>query len=72
MTSSKNLKDYEDLLSPYAFLRVHRSALINLQYVQRYVKGRGGYVVLTNGTELEVSRARKDILLERIKGQTNL
>ncbi len=56
------LKYFEELLH-YPFIRIHRSHIINLHYVQSYHKGKGGYVTLKNGTEIEVSPSYKDDFL---------
>lgn len=67
--TSRNLKDFESLLSESGFCRVHNSFLINLKHVQRYVKGEGGYVVLSEGHHVDISRRKKEeflALLDRI------
>lgn len=61
----RTLKFYEEVLSPYDFLRVHKSHLINLQYVTRYKKGKGGQVYLKDGSVVDVSAGKKSQLLER-------
>ncbi|MBC7864879.1 MAG: response regulator transcription factor [Bacteroidia bacterium] len=63
---SRILKEYDDLLSEMNFFRVHNSCLINLAHVSKYVKGDGGYVVMTDGESVEVSRRKKAELLERL------
>ncbi len=60
---SKNLKDFETLLSESGFCRVHHSFLINLQHVQKYIKGEGGYVILTGNHHVDISRRKKDEFL---------
>jgi len=60
----RKLKFYEDLLKPNAYCRIHRSTLVNLAFVQRYVKGKGGTVILRNGKELAVSQSKKGRFLE--------
>ncbi len=60
---SRILKEYEDLLSDYNFFRVHHSCLINLSHVVKYIKGDGGYVVMSDGESVEVSRRKKNELL---------
>jgi len=65
--SSKPLHDYEDLLKKQRFFRIHKSYLVNLDHIDRYVKGEGGILVMKNGTELEVSRRRKAHLLNQFK-----
>jgi two-component system LytT family response regulator len=64
--SSKPLKYFEELLEDYDFVRVHQSHIINLKHIRRYVRGDGGQVVMMNGTEIEVSRRKKDDLLAKI------
>ena len=44
-------------------MRIHRSHLINLKYVIRYTKGKGGFVTMKNGNELEISHSKKEIFL---------
>lgn len=61
---SKNLKDFETLLSESGFCRVHHSSLINLHHIQKYVKGEGGYVVLTDGYHVDISRRKKEEFLK--------
>lgn len=60
------LKDFEDFLSESGFCRVHNSYLINLRHVKRYVKDDGGYVTLTDGHKVDISRRRKDEFLSML------
>lgn len=64
---SKPLYDYEKLLSDTSFLRIHKSFLVNLHHVKEYLRGEGGSIIMTNGTEIEVSRRKKEQFLERIR-----
>ena len=61
----RTLKHYEELLSEFDFLRVHKSHLINLQYVKRYIKGKGGQLIMSDDSEVEVSQGKKKELLSR-------
>lgn len=63
---AKTLKEFEALLSPYNFFRIHNSHLVNLAYIKRYHKGKGGYVELEDKTALEVSSRRKDDFLLKL------
>jgi two-component system LytT family response regulator len=63
---SKTLKQIEELLDMPPFLRVHNSFLVNLQYAIRYVKGEGGYLVLSNEMTVPVARSKKEELLKLI------
>ena len=64
---SKTLKYFEDLLPSDYFVRIHRSSLINTNYVIRYTKGKGGYVTMENQIELEVSPKKKPQFLEAFR-----
>ncbi|MGB6150730.1 MAG: LytTR family DNA-binding domain-containing protein [Pricia sp.] len=56
---SKTLKYFEDALSDFAFARIHKSYLVNVNEVVKYRKGKGGSVVISSGKELLVSASRK-------------
>ncbi|MEO8403157.1 MAG: LytTR family DNA-binding domain-containing protein [Chitinophagaceae bacterium] len=60
------LKDFEDMLSSYRFYRVHNSHLINLNYIQKYIRGDGGQVVMQTGETIDVARRKKDEFLSLI------
>lgn len=64
---SKTLKYFEDALSESGFARVHKSYLVNVNEVIKYVKGKGGSVVLSNGKEIMVSASKKSNLLSYFK-----
>lgn len=67
---SKNLKEYEELLSPYGFVRVHNQYLINLRQVKKYIKGEGGTVVMNDDAQIEVARRRKEVFLAELSKLT--
>ena len=60
----RTLKYFEDTLPTNQFIRIHRSHMINLEYVIRYTKGKGGFVTLENQKELEVAPKKKRLFLE--------
>lgn len=60
---SKHLKEFQELLSDRYFFRPHNSYLINLKYVKKYIRKEGGYIEMTDGSVIPVSRNRKDIFL---------
>ncbi len=64
---SKTLKYFEDALNHSSFARVHKSYLVNVNEVVKYVKGKGGSVVLSNGKEISVSASKKADLLSYFK-----
>jgi two-component system LytT family response regulator len=60
------LKHFTEML-PYPFIRIHKSHVINIHFVKSYHKGTGGYVILNDGAEVEVSAGYKDAFLELFK-----
>lgn len=65
--ASINLGEYEAQFKPYRqFMRVHRSNLVNLDYVEVYVKSDGGYLRLKNGESVDVSKRYRDELIQRL------
>jgi len=66
---SKTLKEFESALSADAFLRVNRSSMVNLNYINRYRKGSGGTLEMADGMEIEVSPQRKDELMVLLFGR---
>lgn len=63
---SAGLKNYEELLPESDFIRVHHHHLINMNHVVRFLKVDGGYAVMSDGTQIEISRRKKDAFLERL------
>ena len=51
------------------FYRIHKSHLVNLRYISKYVPGEGGYVIMEDKTEVEVSRRKKEGLLTILMNQ---
>lgn len=62
-TATKNIKEYEDLLSDRNFFRVHNSYLINLKHVKHFSRVDGYFAIMCDGSQVEVSRRRKDQFL---------
>lgn len=67
LLASKSLNNFEKILSDLAFSRIHSKHLVNLKYVQRYVKGKGGSVLLHNGDEVDVSVRKKNDFIGALK-----
>jgi len=66
ITVSKTLKDFEELLTPALFIRIHHSYIINKDHIKKYLKGDGGQVLMSNGKLLDVARRKKDDFLKAI------
>lgn len=66
-TSSKTLKFFEECLNSDLFFRVHDAYIVNINQIRQYIKGEGGIVILQDGTEIDVSRRRKQDFLNLFK-----
>jgi len=64
---SRQLGEYEKLLSETSFFRIHDKYIIQLSYIKEYLKGSGGSIVLENGQEIPVATRRKDEFLARFE-----
>jgi two-component system LytT family response regulator len=64
---SKTLKDYDLLLTGHNFFRVQQSHLININFIERYDKHDGGYVVMKDGASVPLSPAKKDQFFQLIE-----
>lgn len=67
LTASKVLKEFTDLITVPYFFRCHQSFFVNLKYVTKYIKGRGGELVMRNAQKVPVSRDKKSELLNLLK-----
>lgn len=70
IVASKTLKEFEAILPETDFFRIHRSALINLHFVKEYSNHEGGEVILSDGTHVQVSKARNQEFSEFIKARS--
>jgi two-component system LytT family response regulator len=66
---SRPIHEYDSILSDCNFIRIHKSFLVNLKHIREYLRGEGGTVILSNGDEVEVSRRKKETLINRMKEQ---
>jgi len=66
---SKPLKYYATLLSEAVFIRVHRSHMVNIKYVEEFKREGGGYVVLNNGELIQVADKKREMVLKRLSGR---
>ena len=71
-TISKTLKEFEELLCDYGFIRLHQSHLVNALHIQSYQKSDGGTVHMSDGSIVPVSRARKDEILSLIRKYSSI
>lgn len=61
----KPLNYFEEMLDKEGFCRTHQSFLVNISYIKKYVKGRGGYLIMSDDTKVEISVRMKSAFLER-------
>lgn len=67
LLASKTLKEFDNMLSGYNFNRIHKSHLVNMNYLKRYVQTDGGYLVLEDGSKIPVANRKKEQLLSTLK-----
>jgi two-component system LytT family response regulator len=67
--TSKTLKEYDGLLClpGSSFIRIHKSYIVNVYFVESVIKHDNVYLVLKNGEKLEVSRRKRSLVFDRIK-----
>jgi two-component system LytT family response regulator len=64
--SSRNIGYYAELLNNHNFCRIHNGTIIHMRFIKSYRKGKGGYVIMSDGTELEIAQRRKGLFLEKL------
>lgn len=64
---SKNLKEFEEMLPDANFCRIHHSSIINVDYVKKYFKGRGGEVEMEDGEVILISSRKKADFFSRFR-----
>lgn len=62
----RTMKDFEEMLPADIFLRIHNSYIINKNFTEKYIRGEGGQVVLSNGVILDVAKRKKTEFLKAI------
>ncbi len=65
LIASRNIGEYDKTLTEHNFMRVHKSHLVNLDCVRHYIKGRGGSLILSDGSTVDVSVRKRDEFLRR-------
>lgn len=68
---AKTLKEIEELLKPFSFYRLHHSHLVNLRHISRYVKADGGYIEMADGSNVAISRQKKEAFIALLLQQEN-
>lgn len=63
---SKTLKENEELLGDHNFIRPHKSHLVNVKYIKGFLRNDGGYIEMTDGSRIPVSRRKREKIIEII------
>lgn len=64
----KTLREMEfSLRAENQFVRVHRSFTINLKLLHKYIKGKGGYVIMEDQSVISVSAGRKQEFMKALE-----
>lgn len=66
LVTARTLKDFEELLAPHRFERVHMSHLVNLLHVRKLLHRDGGMLVLDDGTEVPVSQRKRQQVIDAL------
>lgn len=64
---SKPMKEFEEILLDHGFLKVHKSTIINLNYIQKFVRGKNGHLIMTDLSVVPVSIRKRGELLQLLK-----
>jgi two-component system, LytTR family, response regulator len=64
---SRNLKEFEEMLSEPDFFRIHQSHIVNTSHVKKYLKDDGGFVVMADETKIPISRRRKEEFISALR-----
>lgn len=67
MLVCKTLREVEEGIRTDSFIRIHRSYTVNMHLVTRYIKGKGGYVIMEDGSNVNVSAGRKKAFMEAVE-----
>jgi two-component system, LytTR family, response regulator len=61
---SKTLKEFDEMLSEFGFVRCHKSHLVNVKHVKSFLRADGGYIIMVDGEQIPVSRRKRDYIVE--------
>lgn len=67
ITMAKTLKEVEENINGSPFFRIHQSHLVNMNHISKYMKGDNAYVLMKDGSQIGISRNRKEAFLETFR-----
>ncbi|MBL4704870.1 MAG: response regulator [Flavobacteriales bacterium] len=68
---SKSMKEFENILIKKGFIKIHKSTIINVKYVDKYIRGKGGMLQMSDGTVVAVAVRKKEELMKLINPKIN-
>ncbi len=63
---SKPLKEYDEILSDFGFIRVHKSYLVNVEHIESFERQSGGYLIMADGSQIPVSTRKKEFVINKL------
>ncbi|MBL4703832.1 MAG: response regulator [Flavobacteriales bacterium] len=67
---SKPMKEFESILINKGFMKIHKSTIININYVDKYIRGKGGMLLMSDGSHVSVSVRKKEELMNLFKSNS--
>lgn len=67
MLISKAMKEFEPILTEHHFFKVHKSYIINIKHIEKYIRGTGGQLLMTDGSLVAVSARKKESLMQLLR-----
>lgn len=68
--TSKTLKELQEILQEDYFYRIHKSHIINLNFLKEYSNEDGGYAIMSDNSKIMISRRRHQEFIDRLREQT--
>lgn len=69
MLISKSMKEFEAILLNHGFVKVHNSNIVNINFAEKYLKGKGGQLLMTDGSIVPVAVRKKVELMKLLRGE---
>ena len=66
---SKPMKEFEEILTSKSFLKVHKSTIVNIKYIEKFVRGKAGHLLMSDGSIVAVSVRKKEELIHLLKSK---
>jgi two-component system, LytTR family, response regulator len=67
MVASKSMSEFQPMLEKSGFIKVHKSHIVNLKHVESFIRGKGGQLVMSDGSLVNVSLRKKEVVLKSLR-----